>query len=306
MGIEKHTTTTVAMVVNDDVELHKMATKVAEKIFSSSQQFQATHHPSVASTSPARKTTSTRAHMKTTKRPRFKNHHQIMKQLSAKTFYPVSSSLFSRVSLQDSNHGSRITSDNRVNITVYYESYCPDSIRFITKQLYPAWMAINSTVSNDNGGIKLNLELIPFGKADWVLKVDEDEGEYYDFTCQHGDKECVGNTIQTCVIHYSGNNSSIYIPIINCIEALHTHEAKQCVEESALDWHSIEECTNGKEGNLLLYEAGVKTKALGDIKYIPRIHVNGEFTEMLSHRAEMHLLSVICQYHKGIRPSYCP
>ena len=37
----------------------------------------------------------------------------------------------------------------------------------------------------------------------------------------------------------------------------------------------IDECTKGKQGNLLLFEAGVKTKALGDIKYIPRIHING-------------------------------
>ena len=70
------------------------------------------------------------------------------------------------VSLQDSNHDDRTTSDNGVNITVFYESYCPDSIRFITKQLYPSWMAINSTTTTNYDGIKLNLELIPFGKAD--------------------------------------------------------------------------------------------------------------------------------------------
>ena len=44
-----------------------------------------------------------------------------------------------------------------VNIQVYYESLCPDSINFITKQLYPTYQAL---------GNYMDIEFIPFGNAD--------------------------------------------------------------------------------------------------------------------------------------------
>ena len=44
-----------------------------------------------------------------------------------------------------------------VNIQVYYESLCPDSINFITQQLYPTYQAL---------GNYMNIEFIPFGNAD--------------------------------------------------------------------------------------------------------------------------------------------
>jgi len=182
-----------------------------------------------------------------------------------------------------------------VNVSVYFESYCPDSIRFITKVLYPAYQALNST------GI-MNLHLIPFGKAEWTEKANG----MFDFKCQHGDKECVGNTYEACIIHHSKHDETIYLPVIQCIEAATTHDPHQCVEESALDWATIQQCGEGKEGNTLLWEYGVKTHALGELKYIPRIHINNEFTEMLSRRSELHLLSVVCDTYQGERPFNCP
>ena len=46
--------------------------------------------------------------------------------------------------------------DNRVKISVYYESLCPDSVDFITGQLSTAFSEVNQ---------KMEIELIPFGKA---------------------------------------------------------------------------------------------------------------------------------------------
>ena len=46
--------------------------------------------------------------------------------------------------------------DERVKITVYYESYCSDSARFINGQLTRAYNEVNNIT---------NIELIPFGKA---------------------------------------------------------------------------------------------------------------------------------------------
>ena len=44
-----------------------------------------------------------------------------------------------------------------LNIQVYYESLCPDSIRFITEQLYPVYQTL---------GKYMNIEFIIFGNAD--------------------------------------------------------------------------------------------------------------------------------------------
>lgn len=44
-----------------------------------------------------------------------------------------------------------------VHLEVYYESYCPDSKRFITTQLYPTWELLQDIVYVD---------LVPYGKAE--------------------------------------------------------------------------------------------------------------------------------------------
>jgi hypothetical protein len=44
----------------------------------------------------------------------------------------------------------------KVHVTVYYETLCPDSQRFITFQLYPAWKDLRD---------HLILEFVPFGKS---------------------------------------------------------------------------------------------------------------------------------------------
>ena len=51
----------------------------------------------------------------------------------------------------------QIQGKESVNIQVYYESLCPDSINFITQQLYPTYQAL---------GNYMNIEFIPFGNAD--------------------------------------------------------------------------------------------------------------------------------------------
>ena len=46
--------------------------------------------------------------------------------------------------------------ETKVTIGVYYESLCPDSRNFITKQLYPTYQKL---------GQNLDVEFRPFGKA---------------------------------------------------------------------------------------------------------------------------------------------
>lgn len=45
---------------------------------------------------------------------------------------------------------------DKLNVTLYYESFCPDCKRFITEQLYPAYESLEEY---------LEVELIPYGFA---------------------------------------------------------------------------------------------------------------------------------------------
>ena len=51
-----------------------------------------------------------------------------------------------------------------VKLSVFYESLCGDSIRFITTQLYPTWQHFADDQT-------LQLDLVPFGKADVRLNL---------------------------------------------------------------------------------------------------------------------------------------
>lgn len=78
-----------------------------------------------------------------------------------------------------------------MNVGVYYESLCPDSIRFIQSQLateYP------------NFADFIDLDLIPFGKST--------SGDGTTFECQHGPLECEGNRIQSCVLSAASDTLS--------------------------------------------------------------------------------------------------
>merc|ERR1712142_366982 len=57
-----------------------------------------------------------------------------------------------------SSAGARgVVADPTVKLSVHYESLCGDSIRFVTKQLYPAWKHFGEDI--------LKVDLNPFGKA---------------------------------------------------------------------------------------------------------------------------------------------
>ena len=92
-----------------------------------------------------------------------------------------------------------------VKLSVFYESLCGDSIRFITHQLFPTWQHFADDQT-------LQLDLVPFGKAtvrlyrSWRLFISMSilkftaNGETWDFECQHGPEECRGNKVQACIL----------------------------------------------------------------------------------------------------------
>lgn len=74
-----------------------------------------------------------------------------------------------------------------VNIAVYYETLCPYCQAFITKQLYPLHQKFGSEI--------INATFIPFGNAREIAY-----GGRYEYVCQHGIQECIGNNVHVSYI----------------------------------------------------------------------------------------------------------
>lgn len=99
----------------------------------------------------------------------------------------------------------------KVHIGIFYESLCPDSIRFIKYQLEPIYADFDEFV---------DIDFVPFGKSRvrvtkhlinqsamnnvlvffriYLQSLNTDKG--IEFRCQHGEDECNGNKIHSCAL----------------------------------------------------------------------------------------------------------
>ncbi|XP_061797647.1 gamma-interferon-inducible lysosomal thiol reductase [Nerophis lumbriciformis] len=179
-----------------------------------------------------------------------------------------------------------------VKLEVYYESLCPDCIFYITQVLYPTWLLLQDIFS---------VSLLPFGNAQ-----EKPDGSKFMFKCQHGEQECLGNTIQACLLNMSDNA----FLIIFCMEASTDviAAAKSCVGlySPQLSWERLMSCVNGDEGNQLMHQNALKTQALvPPHRFVPWVTVNGEHTDDLQRKATTSLFTLVCSMYKGVKPVVC-
>lgn len=89
-------------------------------------------------------------------------------------------------------------------ISLYYESICPDSRIFFLKHLYPTYKKLNRY---------MDVELVPFGKANVSYPRHDNKPEFF---CHHGPRECYGNRVQACVIEML-KNTDLSIEYVHCM-----------------------------------------------------------------------------------------
>ncbi|XP_039998618.1 gamma-interferon-inducible lysosomal thiol reductase [Xiphias gladius] len=179
-----------------------------------------------------------------------------------------------------------------INVGLYYESLCPGCREFLVEVLFPTWLLLNDIMT---------FTLVPYGNA-----VEKPDGQKYIFECQHGEQECLGNMIETCLI----NMTRAAFPIIFCMESSVDviNSAKSCVEvySTELSWDKVMSCAKGDLGNQLMHLNAVKTKALNPPhEYVPWVTINGEHTEELQKKAMSSLFSLVCNMYKGTKPPVC-
>ncbi|NXT95669.1 GILT reductase, partial [Anhinga rufa] len=219
-----------------------------------------------------------------------------------------------------------------VELSLYYESLCPACRWFLVQQLFTAWLLLPAEV--------LNITLVPYGNAK-----EEIVGGKWHFQCQHGPEECLGNMIETCLMHEAKNISTYFLvifclesgssvtknleavrpipvprapprgrprppdlPVYVCVCVSPPPRPRQCLQIHApqLDRDRIAACVQGDAGAALMHRNAQLTEALNPPhQYVPWIVINGKHTDELQAQAEASLLGLICRLYQGEKPEAC-
>jgi interferon gamma-inducible protein 30 len=183
--------------------------------------------------------------------------------------------------------------NDRVNLSIYYETLCPDCRQFITLQVWNAYQSILDIV---------NITFVPYGNAREVYRP---ETKLYQFYCQHGAEECYGNLIHTCVINAYPQTEQ-HMPFIYCMESTDGDMetvATQCAQKTTIDYDNITACTHSLLGNQLQHAYAVQTENLQPPhQYVPWVTLNDEHTDDIEKQAEKDLIGLVCKSYKGSDP----
>ncbi|KAF5281200.1 hypothetical protein FQA39_LY17840 [Lamprigera yunnana] len=181
-----------------------------------------------------------------------------------------------------------------LKVSVYYESLCPDSIRFITSQLHPSYSKI---------GTSLELDLVPYGKATHNLL----NGKWV-FDCQHGERECQGNKYQACGLAQDISQQQ-KIDFVDCIMGSFNPSSEttviNCASKFGLSGNDILECGKSQQGDELLAKYGDQTHAVQPkITFVPTIIFNDVYDVNSQWSAIFNFISTACKFLEN-KPSGC-
>ncbi|KAB0799211.1 hypothetical protein PPYR_05229 [Photinus pyralis] len=185
-------------------------------------------------------------------------------------------------------------SSEKLQVSIYYEALCSDSVQFITKQLQPAYKLIGSN---------LEVDLVPYGKASQT----QENGKWF-FRCQHGPPECHGNILQACGLA-TDKSQAQKVDFVYCVmnqwDPSSDDAIEKCSGKLGLTSDAIFQCANSGEGEILLAKNGVQTHAVTPkITFIPTIVFNGVYSSANQNGAFSNFLKTACdQFHD--KPKGC-
>ncbi|XP_050348356.1 GILT-like protein 2 [Nymphalis io] len=154
----------------------------------------------------------------------------------------------------------------KVDVKLYYESLCPDCIKFDKNKFSPVVEKLNQY---------LNIHTYPYGKA----KTFEHNG-HYDFKCQHGPAECYGNKLHACALDYFQNITTAVL-FNACMmhsagdRGSNDDAADRCASSMALDSSPIKACAKRERGSQLLKYYGDESKK-ANFSFVPYVLINGK------------------------------
>ncbi|XP_026731056.1 GILT-like protein 1 [Trichoplusia ni] len=181
------------------------------------------------------------------------------------------------------------SSQEKVFLTVYYESQCPDSIRFIDKQLVPTINLLHEYIT---------LKLVPFGKAKSI------RNGYGGFKCQHGPTECTGNIVQSCALDIMQKRNDLEkVSYVQCEMQTQagTRWDMKCVRRAGLSPSEVQQCAESTEGINLQLDHEYQTKLIRPT-FIPTITIGQVFNRNVQNSALHDLTGTICSVIRHAPP----
>ncbi|XP_060175890.1 gamma-interferon-responsive lysosomal thiol protein [Lycium barbarum] len=175
----------------------------------------------------------------------------------------------------------------KAKLDIYYETLCPSSAKFIVEHLPKLF----------NSGLihVTHLKLFPYGNADVF------NGTIY---CQHGQLECLLNTVQACAIDVWPDLDE-YLPFINCVENVVLEsfvyrrkypQWQTCFEKLNLEAKPVTNCHGSARGKELELLYANETQALQPPQtYVPWVVVDGQPL----YQDYENFISYICKAYKG-------
>lgn len=190
------------------------------------------------------------------------------------------------------NLGEKKMNDkNIVNLTVYYETLCPDCQEFMSGELWKAYQSVFDIMS---------LHLVPYGNAKetWC-----NETKMWEFRCHHAD-ECWGNLLHSCFLYFYPRTSD-HLPFVHCMESDDQDDikvaAKNCAQQLDISLESVYKCMNSRFGNYLQHQYAEQTKNLyPPHQYVPWVTLNGVHTDDIQNKAQDDLVKLICDTYQVI------
>lgn len=180
-----------------------------------------------------------------------------------------------------------------LQITVLTESLCPNCREFITNSYARAIQA---------EGIELlaNITIVPFGNTKEVKKDD-----HFEYTCQHGEKECQGNMLQSCLFAHVDKKRAERMLVcvdskITAVDGDWLKAFNDCGDELKIDLKKTLYCAHSKEGNALMHRTALKSDP--SHQYVPWIIVNGKHDVGVESKIIEDLVGYACSQYTGKVP----
>lgn len=155
-----------------------------------------------------------------------------------------------------------------VKIEIFYETMCPACKYLLTQQL-GAMYAENSTIPS-----WVELHLYPFGNG-----AVESAQAPYSFKCQHGEEECWGNKLHSCMVRHLGD-AKLYVPLTICIaynDQIPMVSAFQaCAQRYSINVDAVANCTLSTQADVDMFALSQRTMSLEPpLEHTPWILING-------------------------------
>jgi interferon gamma-inducible protein 30 len=180
-----------------------------------------------------------------------------------------------------------LVSSRRVplKIDIYIESLCPDSRNFVLK-------SFRNFQAFPNRAQLADVTFYSFGNA--IEKLD---GSKWVFECQHGENECLGNTIHSCAqarLEKDAYNNFL-ICIFNDIGKTRLdfkRSLSNCLNNTELVGQILQ-CANSKEGNELHHRMARLTPA--EHTYVPWVTVDGKHNKNVEDMIMLDMVKYLCK-----------